>query len=139
MTETDADNTDDVEYWATPTPHDASQGTPVADLQPQGSRVVAWLATRLAIVGDGDESAVFSAAYSQAAPLASALRRLADGGRRRVNKIELDSFVDEATRSDPGASIVAEPSHMPATSHQATLPSRRTSSSGGTWHANAPN
>ena len=45
------------------------------------------------------------------------MERLADGGRQRINKIELDSLVDEATRSTPDASIVAEAGHVPVTSH----------------------
>lgn len=117
MTEIDADKTDDVEFWTTPTRYDASHGAPVADLRARVSRVVAWLATRRATSDDGEESTVFSAAYSQAAALASTLERLADGGRQRINKIELDSLIDEATRSTPDASIVAEAGHVPVTSY----------------------
>lgn len=113
----DADRTEDVEFWTTPARYDASRGAPVAALRTRATRVVAWLATRRATADDGEESAVFRAAYSQAAALASTLGRLADGGRQRINKIELDSLVDEATRSTPAASIVAEAGHVPVTSH----------------------
>ena len=117
MTEIDADETDDIEFWTTPARCDASQGAPAEDLRARASRVVAWLAKRRATADEGEESAVFSAAYSQAAALGSTLKRLADGGRQRINKIELDSLVDEAARSTPDASIVAEAGHVPVTSH----------------------
>ena len=113
----DDDQTDDAEFWTTPARYDASRGAPVADLQPRASRIVAWLATRLATADDGEESAVFSAAYSQASALKSTLGRLANGGRQRINKIELDSLIDEATRSTPDAFVVAEAGHVPVTSH----------------------
>ena len=117
MTGIDADRIEDVEFWTTPVRYDASRGAPVAALQTRATRVVAWLATRRATADEGEESSVFGAAYSQAAALASTLGRLADGGRQRINKIELDSLVDEATRSTPDASIVAEAGHVPVTSH----------------------
>ena len=60
---------------------------------------------------------MFSAAYSQAVALASTLGRLRGGGRQRISKIELDSLIDEATRSTPDASVVAEAGHVPVTSH----------------------
>ena len=113
----DADRTEDVEFWTTPTRYDSSRGAPVAALRTRATRVVAWLATRRATADEGEESVVFGAAYSQAAALASTLERLADGGRQRINKIELDSLIDEATRSTPDASIVAEAGHVPVTSH----------------------
>ena len=113
----DDDQTDAVEFWTTPMRHDASRGAPVGDLHVRASRVVAWLATRLATAEDGEEGAVFRAAYSQAAALGSTLRRLGDGGRQRISKTELDSLIDEATRSVPDASVVAEAGHLPVTSH----------------------
>ena len=113
----DAEQTDDVEFWTTPTRYDASRGAPVAALRSRASRIVAWLATRLATADGGEESAVFGAAYSQAAALTSTLARLADAGRRIIDEIELDSLIDEATRSTPDASPVAEAGHVPVTGH----------------------
>lgn len=113
----DDDQTDGVEFWTAPTRYDANRGAPVGDLHTRASRVVAWLATRMATAENGEESAVFSAAYSQAAALASTLKRLGDSGRQRISKIELDSLIDEATRSTPDASVVAEAGHVPVTSH----------------------
>ena len=113
----DDDQTGDAEFWTTHARYDTSQGAPVAEIQPRASRIATWLATRLATADDGEESAVFSAAYSQAAALMSTLGRMAEDGRQRINKIELDSLVDEATRSTPDASVVAEAAHAPVTSH----------------------
>ena len=113
----DADQTGDAEFWTTPARYDTSQGAPVAEIQPRASRIATWLATRLATADDAEESAVFSAAYSQAAALTSTSARMAEGGRQRINKIELDSLIDEATRSTPDASVVAEAAHVPVTSH----------------------
>ena len=117
ITEIDADKTDDVQFWTTPTRYDSSRGAPVGELLVRASRVVAWLATRRATVDDGEASAVFGAAYSQASALKYTLGRLANGGRQRINKIELDSLIDEATRSTPDASVVAEAGHVPVTGH----------------------
>jgi len=117
MAKIDSDQLDGVEFWTTPTRYDASPGAPAKELRVRASRVVAWLATRLSTTEDGEEEAVFSAAYSQAAALASTVRRLADGGRRRISKIELDSLIDEANRPTPDASVLAEASHVPVTSH----------------------
>lgn len=117
MAEIDHDQTAGVEFWTTPARCDAGHGVLVEDLHERASRVAAWLATRLATAEGGEENAVFSAAYSQARALASTLRRLGDGDRQRIAKIELDSLVDEATRSTPDASFVAEAGHVPATSH----------------------
>ena len=113
----DDDQTDGVEFWTAPTRYDANRGAPVGDVHARALRVVAWLATRLATAEVGEESAVFSAAYSQAAALASTLGRLGDGGRQRISNIELDSLIDEATRSTPDASVVAEAGHVPVTNH----------------------
>ena len=117
MAKIDDDQTVGVEFWSTPTRFNASQGAPVEDLHERASRVVAWLATRLATAENGEESAVFSAAYSQAAALASTLKRLEDGGRHRISKIELDSLIDEANRPTPDASVLADAGHVPVTSH----------------------
>ena len=117
MAKIDKDQTDGVVFWTTPTRYDPSQGAPAADLHVRVSRVVAWLARRLATAEDGEESAVFGAAYSQAAALAATLKRLSDGGRHRIRKIELDSLVDAANRPTPDASVLAEAGHVPVTSH----------------------
>lgn len=109
------DKSDDVEYWTTPTRYEASQGAPVAAIRSRAGRVVDWLATRLAMADEGEEAAVYRAAYSQAAALSSTLDRLADGDRQRIDKIELDSLVDEATRPLPDTSIIAEAGHVPVT------------------------
>ena len=111
------DKVEDVEYWTTPVRHDASQGAPVAALTSRTGRLVAWLATRRAVAREGEETAVYGAAYSQAAALSSTLDRLADGGRQRIGKIELDSLIDAATRPLPDTSIIAEAGHVPVTSH----------------------
>ncbi|MDE0178640.1 MAG: PD-(D/E)XK nuclease family protein [Gammaproteobacteria bacterium] len=111
------DQTVGVEFWTTPKRYDASQGAPVEVLHERASRVGAWLARRLATTEDGEESAVFSAAYSQTAALASTLKRLKEGGRHRISKIELDSLIDEANRPTPDASVLAEAGHVPVTSH----------------------
>ena len=115
--EIDDERTDSVEFWTTPTRYDPIHGGPVESLRARALRVVAWLAKRLASAEGGEESAVFRAAYAQAAALASTLGHLGDGGRRRISKIELDSLIDEATRSTPDATVVAEAGHAPVTSH----------------------
>ncbi|MCY4056403.1 MAG: PD-(D/E)XK nuclease family protein [Gammaproteobacteria bacterium] len=116
MARIDDDQTAGVEFWTAPTRYDASRGAPAGEAHSRASRVVAWLAARLATAEDGEESAVFSAAYSQAAALASTLKRLGDSGGQRISKIELDSLIDEAMRSTPDASVVAEAGHVPVTS-----------------------
>ena len=117
MAKIDNDQTDGVEFWTTPTRYDPSQGAPVEGLHVRASRVATWLARRLATTEDGEESAVFSAAHSQTAALASTLKRLKEGGRHRISKIELDSLIDEANRPTPDASVLAEAGHVPVTSH----------------------
>ncbi|MYF28552.1 MAG: PD-(D/E)XK nuclease family protein [Gammaproteobacteria bacterium] len=117
----DDDQTDGVEFWTAPKRYDANRGAPVGDLHARASRAVAWLAARLATADVGEQSAVFSAAYSQAAALTATLRRLGDSGRQRISKIELDSLIDEATRSTPDASVVAEAGHVPVTSHPSNV------------------
>ncbi|MCE2461783.1 MAG: PD-(D/E)XK nuclease family protein [Pseudomonadales bacterium] len=111
------DKVEDVEYWTTPARHDASQGAPVSALTSRTGRLVAWLATRRAVAREGEETAVYGAAYSQAAALSSTLDRLADGGRQRIGKIELDSLIDDATRPLPDTSLIAEAGHVPVTGH----------------------
>ena len=117
MAKIDGDQTDGVEFWTTPARYDPSRGAPVEGIRVRASRVVAWLATRRATTEDAEERAVFGAAYSQSAALARTLGQLGDGGRQRISKIELDSLIDEATRSPPDASVVAEAGHVPVTSH----------------------
>ena len=111
------DKVEDVEYWTTPSRHDASQGAPMTALTSRARRVAAWLATRREVANEGEETAVFGGAYSQAAALSSTLDRLADGGRQRIGKIELDSLIDEASRPLPDTSIIAEAGHVPVTIH----------------------
>ena len=117
MAKIDDDQTDDVEFWSTPARYDPSRGAPVDGLRVRASRVVAWLATRRATTEVGEERAVFGAAYSQASALASTLKRLEEGGRHWISKIELDSLIDEANRPTPDASVLAEASHVAVTSH----------------------
>ena len=113
----DDDQIKGVEFWTTPIRYDPSQGAPVDSLHVRASRVAAWLARRLATTEDGEESAVFRAAHSQARALASTVKRLADGGRHRISKIELDSLIDEANRPTPDASVLAEAGHVPVAGH----------------------
>ena len=108
---------DAVEFWATPKRYDPSEGAPVEALQRRVEPLVAWTAARLATAEEGEEGAVYSAAYSQASAMATILARLLEGGRERIPRIELDSLVDEVTRSLPDASIVAEADHVPVTAH----------------------
>ena len=108
---------DAVEFWTTPERYDPGEGAPVEALQRRVEPLVAWTAARLATADEGEESAVYSAAYSQAAAMATILARLQEGGRPRIPRIELDSLVDEVTRSLPDASIVAQAGHVPVAAH----------------------
>jgi len=116
-----ADDAENIGFWTSPAKFAVGVGAPIDILLARVRRCIAWLAQRLALAEDGEEQAVYRAAYAQAEALAANLDRRLESGTTRIAKVELDALVDDVSRGAPDPSIVAQAGHVPATSHPANV------------------
>ena len=111
----------DISYWLDGDRYDPGAGAPLEALIEHTQRVSSWASTKLHVMENETEAALFAAAHAQAEALLTELAVLRETSAERIPRLELERRIDEVTSEVPDPSTYEEAGHVRATTAPAAV------------------